>query len=90
MAAGIDPFEDFFNRFFNERMPQGHPTPKAKPQRRPRAQGLGSGFIISSDGYILTNNHVVKDADTVKVQLTNGRNTMPRSSAPMPQRMWPS
>lgn len=70
---GQDPFEDFFNRFFNERMPQGHPVPKMKPQRRPRAQGLGSGFVISPDGYILTNNHVVKDADKVKVQLTNGK-----------------
>jgi serine protease Do len=70
---GQDPFEDFFNRFFNERMPQRQPSPKAKPQRRPRAQGLGSGFIISPDGYILTNNHVVKDADEVKVQLTNGK-----------------
>ncbi|MDO8301668.1 MAG: DegQ family serine endoprotease [Sedimentisphaerales bacterium] len=68
-----DQFEDFFNRFFNERLPQGHPTPKSKPQRRPRTQGLGSGFIISPDGYILTNNHVVKDADKIKVQLTNGK-----------------
>jgi len=70
---GQDPMEDLFNRFFRDRMPQGHPTPKSKPQRRPRAQGLGSGFVISPDGYILTNNHVVKDADKVKVQLTNGK-----------------
>jgi serine protease Do len=72
--GGQDPFDDLFNRFFNDRLPKGHPMPKSKPQqRRPHAQGLGSGFIISPDGYILTNNHVVKDADNVKVQLTNGK-----------------
>jgi serine protease Do len=72
---GQDPFDDLFNRFFRDRIPnQQQPSqPKMKPQRRPRTQGLGSGFIISSDGYILTNNHVVKDADNVKVQLTNGK-----------------
>jgi serine protease Do len=70
---GQDPMDDFFNRFFRDRLPQGHPTPKSRPQRRPRTQGLGSGFIISADGYILTNNHVVKDADKVKVQLTGGK-----------------
>jgi serine protease Do len=71
---GQDPMDDLFNRFFRDRMPQGHPAPKSKPQqRRPRATGLGSGFIISPDGYILTNNHVVNDADKVKVQLTNGK-----------------
>jgi serine protease Do len=67
-----DPFDQFFRRFFNEPMPQQR-TPK-RPQRKHRMQqGLGSGFVISSDGYILTNNHVVSDADTVKVQLTSGR-----------------
>jgi serine protease Do len=75
---GQDPMEDLFNRFFRDRMPNqqqqpGQGQPKMKPQRRPHAQGLGSGFIISPDGYILTNNHVVKGADKVKVQLTNGK-----------------
>ena len=67
-----DPFDQFFRRFFNQPFPQER-APGTKPQRRPRAMGLGSGFIISPDGYILTNNHVVKDADKVKVQFTSGK-----------------
>jgi serine protease Do len=41
------------------------------PERR--QQGIGSGFIMNSDGYILTNNHVVEDADKIKVKLANGK-----------------
>ncbi len=56
-------FDDFFNRFFDE-----------MPQQRPRReQSLGTGFIISADGYILTNNHVVNGADEVMVKLSDGR-----------------
>ncbi len=60
---GDDFFDDFFGRFFGE-----------SPQQRPRReQSLGTGFIISSDGYILTNNHVVNGADEVMVKLSDGR-----------------
>ncbi|MFA7060118.1 MAG: Do family serine endopeptidase [Pedobacter sp.] len=56
-------FDDFFNRFFDE-----------MPQQRPhREQSLGTGFIVSADGYILTNNHVVNGADEVMVKLSDGR-----------------
>jgi len=56
-------FDDFFNRYFDE-----------MPQQRPRKeQSLGTGFIISKDGYLLTNNHVVNGADEVVVKLSDGR-----------------
>ncbi|HMK13616.1 MAG TPA: DegQ family serine endoprotease [Burkholderiales bacterium] len=56
-----DPFYEFFKRF-------GPPAP-----REFESKSLGSGFIISSDGYILTNAHVVADADEVTVKLTDKR-----------------
>ncbi len=57
-----DQFGDFFGRFF-EQMPQ---TPRSHP-----SQGAGSGVIISEDGYILSNNHVVEGAQEVSVTLAN-------------------
>lgn len=61
---GRDPFGDLFNRFFGQQqMPQ---TPR-------KQQGMGTGFIISADGYLLTNNHVIDGADEVMVKLDDGR-----------------
>ena len=60
-----DPFNDFFRRF-------GIPGPNI-PRNAPPAHGTGSGFIVTSEGYILTNAHVVANADQVTVKLTDRR-----------------
>ncbi len=54
--------------FFERGMPQPR-SPRGDRQRE--AQSLGSGFIISADGYILTNNHVIADADEILVRLAD-------------------
>jgi serine protease Do len=59
-----DPFFDFFRRFIPQQPRRGD---------APIQQGVGSGFIISDDGYILTNRHVVDNADVVTVRLTDKR-----------------
>jgi serine protease Do len=73
IIKGRDPFEDFFGggdmlrRFFDE-----------QPERETRQSSLGSGVIIDPEGYILTNNHVVENADEIRVSLEDrdqtGRN----------------
>ena len=55
--------------FFERGMPQQPRSPRGDRQRE--AQSLGSGFIISPDGYILTNNHVIADADEILVRLAD-------------------
>lgn len=61
-------YEDFFERFF------GRPAPRQESpkQREYEQQGIGSGFLISEDGYILTNNHVVQGASEVSVTFNDG------------------
>lgn len=57
---GRNPFEDFFGPFFDQQPPGGR-----------KQQSLGSGFIIDKEGYIVTNNHVIADADQIKVKLAD-------------------
>ena len=64
-----DPFGDFFGNFFkNPNFRQNKPK-----QRKYIQEGMGSGVIVSSNGYIITNNHVVQGANKVKVTLMDGR-----------------
>lgn len=67
-AAQQFPFTDdpTFREFFGDRMPQQQQPPQ-------RVQGVGSGVIVNSEGYILTNHHVVDGALEVKVELTDNR-----------------
>src|SRR3954469_20278321 len=65
--------DELFRRFFGEQAPRGQQAPRGmRPQNRVE-RGVGSGVIVSKDGYILTNNHVVDSADTVKVELPDRR-----------------
>lgn len=66
-SFGRSPFnnyfgDDFFNRFFGD-----------VPQRDFKQRSLGSGFIISNDGYIFTNNHVVENTDKILVKISDGK-----------------
>ena len=58
--------DDFFERFFGPEFRQRMPQDRVQ-------MGQGSGFIISKDGYILSNNHVVGEADKIKVTMNDGR-----------------
>src|ERR1700722_7590596 len=64
------PFEEFFKDFFKHQHPQGQGQPRGQPQAETRkATSLGSGFIIDPTGYVVTNNHVIADADEITVIL---------------------
>lgn len=67
----IDPQEEFFRRFFGDQMP-GNPFDNG-PRRTPQSTSFGSGVIVSADGYILTNNHVIEGGREIKVTLADGK-----------------
>lgn len=56
-----DPFEEYFRRFFGD-----------IPEREYKQRGLGTGFIISEDGYVVTNNHVISKAEDIEIILEDG------------------
>jgi len=73
---GDSPFDDeFFEQFFGRQFRRQQPQQQQRqPQQRKIIRPVqGSGFIVSKEGYILTNNHVVEDADKIMVTLMDGR-----------------
>ncbi|MBV7481968.1 DegQ family serine endoprotease [Bordetella sp. BOR01] len=76
-GGGNDPYELFRWFFGPDFQPPGMPpqqsAPRQAPEERKVPRGVGSGFFISEDGYILTNNHVVTEAADIYVTLTDGR-----------------
>ncbi|RZL95437.1 MAG: DegQ family serine endoprotease [Variovorax sp.] len=82
-ARGANPemdeeMQEFFRRFFGQPMPgaprQGpRPNRPQQPQEEERPRGVGSGFILTADGYVMTNAHVVEDASEVLVTLPDKR-----------------
>ena len=65
------PFDDFFNDFFG--FGGRGQQPQQREYKQPDRHAAGSGVIISNDGYIVTNNHVVGDADEIEVKLNDNR-----------------
>ena len=69
----IDPFEFFFGPGFGGGNGQGQRKQQEQQKSEPQAVGAGSGVIISSDGYIVTNNHVIDGAEKLEVTLNDNR-----------------
>ena len=65
------PFEDFFEEFMDRQDGQGNQDGRDKAPSR-KSTSLGSGFVISSDGYIVTNDHVISGADEISVTFADG------------------
>ncbi|MEQ8701723.1 MAG: DegQ family serine endoprotease [Bauldia litoralis] len=66
------PFREFFRRYYNGPRGDRPQMPGQRPQTR-RAKALGSGFIVDPDGYVVTNNHVIRGASRIEVILHDGK-----------------
>lgn len=71
--GGDEQIPEIFRRFFGPGGIPGMPGMPGAPDGMPRGVSMGTGFIISADGYVLTNHHVVDGADSVKVKLSDRR-----------------
>lgn len=69
MVDYVDPFEDFFGDFFG----RGGGGRQQRQIQTPKRHGAGSGVVLTSDGYIVTNNHVVENADELLVKFNDNR-----------------
>ena len=67
MVPRGSPFEEFFRDFMEKQQPGD-----GQPRRQRRGTALGSGFIISPDGLLVTNNHVIENADEIKIEMLDG------------------
>ncbi|MDB5507911.1 MAG: protease Do [Hyphomicrobiales bacterium] len=71
------PFDDLFEEFFKRRQGQGgeesQRTPSPRQQQQRRSNSLGSGFVIDPAGIVITNNHVIADANDITVVFTDGQ-----------------
>lgn len=76
------PLAEFRHRF--GALKQGSPDGQAQDQLAPDQKGVGTGFVISASGDIVTNNHVVELADSVTVKLADGTGLVPKWWAPIP------
>src|SRR6185437_8525327 len=67
------PFEEFFEEFFKNKGRGGPGAENQGPNRTPRrVSSLGSGFVIDPSGIVVTNNHVISEADEITVIFTDG------------------
>ena len=73
IKGGGPVFRHFFGNPFEQQTPHGGPFHEKGPSRDFKQRSLGSGFIIDRAGYIVTNNHVIENADQIKVKLADER-----------------